>query len=354
MQKVAVITGMNSMDGKTLTHILLSKNYHVVLTKRYNDQNIDYILNLFKDDLKNYPYSKLTYECMDLLDRKSVESCIFNILKQFNKIDEFYHLAGFAHVGDSFKSFSLPINTNGFGTYYILETLKNSSKDTKFYFANTSECFGGDPKNCPFREVSPQELRSPYSLGKNLGANITKYYRQTYGMYACFGWLFNHSNYYRKDSYYFMKVIKSATNIYLGKQKELFLGNLNFSRDEHLSDFGCEMMWKMLNNPKGPIDYVVGNGKANSGEEYLFYAFRYYDLDWTKYVKFDENLIRPNEVVKLVSDPTQAVMDLGWIQNRITLKQHVDYVTDYVLKQESGEQAIRIDPFELFPVKKLD
>jgi GDP-mannose 4,6-dehydratase len=258
-----------------------------------------------------------------------------------------------SHVGDSFKCENLSINTNGMSVFYALESLRKHSIKTRFYFANTSECFGGDPQNCPFRESSPQELRSPYSLGKNLGANITKYFRQTYGMYACFGWLFNHSNIYRHSSFYFAKVILAATKINNGTQEKLKLGNLNFWRDEHLSDFGCEIMWKMLNNPKGPVDYVIGNGHANHGEEYLDYAFGYFNLDWKKYVEFDKELLRPNEVVKLVSDPTKAVMDLGWCQNRITLKQHVELVAKYFNEQVNGLKPIRIDPFKAFPEKHV-
>jgi GDPmannose 4,6-dehydratase len=351
MNKTAIISG-TGMDSKTLTHILLSKNYRVIITHRRNSiLDLTKIKSYFQEELFKYPESSLEFYLMDITELKSVEETILEVLKKYNKIDEFYHLAGFTHVGDSFAHPLLSVNTNGCSAFFILETLRKYSSKTRFYFANTSECFGGDPNNCPFRENSPQELRSPYAWGKNLGANITKYYRQTYDMYACFGWLFNHSNIYRHNSFYFMKVIRGAARISLGKQNELALGFLDFYRDEHLSDFGCEIMWKMLNNPKGPIDYVIGNGRANHGEEYLDAAFSYFNLNWKDYVKLDKTLLRPNEVIKLVSDPTKAVMDLGWEQNRVSLKEHVDLVSKYIYSEESGQKPVRENVFDKFPIK---
>jgi GDPmannose 4,6-dehydratase len=348
--KVALITGINGMDAKTLTHILLSRNYKVILTYRRNTVlDTNNILCLFDADLKNYPESSVDTVFMDITDQSSVDGAIINVLQKYGKIDELFHLAAQSHVGESFKSEVSSITTNGMSSFYILEALRKHSIKTHFYFANTSECFGGDPNNCPFNENSPQELRSPYSLGKNLGANITRYFRETYGMYACFGWLFNHSNIYRGDIFLFMRVIKSAARISLGMEKELKLGFLGFYRDEHLSDFGCEMMIKILNNPKGPIDYVVGNGNANYGEDYLYHSFNYFNLDWKKYVKVDESRFRPNEVVKLVADPRKAIEDLGWKPNRINLKQHIDLVAKYVFDKESGKIPVRPDVFSLYP-----
>lgn len=349
MNRTAIITGAG-MDAKTLAHFLLSKNYNVILTYRRNTVlDINHVLSLFQDDLLKYSDSRLEAVLMDITDKNSIDKVISYIKNKYENIDELYHLAAQSHVGESFKIEELSISTNGLSAFYILDSLRKYSIGTRFYFANTSECFGGDPKRCPFNEESVSELRSPYSLGKNLGANITKYYRQTYDMYACFGWLFNHSNIYRHDSFFFMKVIRAAAKISLNKQKELFLGSLNFWRDEHLSDFGCEMMWKMLNNPKGPTDYVVGNGDANFSEEYLDYAFNYFNLDWKQYVKLDKTLLRPNDVIKLVADPSRAVTDLGWIKNRISLKQHIDIVAKYVYQQEMGQLLERQDVFQMFP-----
>jgi len=348
MQKTAIITGMG-MDAKTLSHILLSKDYHVVLTYRRNTLlDVSKVLSVFAADLKKYPKSSLRTVFMDITDQNSIANGILDVLRTHKTIDEFYHLAAMSNVGDSFKSEILAVTTNGHSAFYSLDALKRYSKGTRFYFANTSECFGGDPARCPFNEDSPQELRSPYSWGKNLGANITKYFRQTYDMYACFGWLFNHSNIYRDSSFFFGRVIEGACRIALEKQNELKLGNLEFWRDEHLSDFGCEMMWKMLNN-SAPKDYVIGNGQANHGKDYLEHAFGYFGLDWKNYVVFDESRLRPNEVVKLVADPKRAIEDLGWKPNRINLQDHVYLVTDHFLKKEKGERDIpREDPLLKF------
>lgn len=349
MNRTAIITGAG-MDAKTLAHFLLSKDYNVILTYRRNTVlDINHVLSLFQDDLLIYPNAKIEAVLMDITDKNSIDKVIYYVKNKYERIDELYHLAAQSHVGESFKIEELSISTNGLSAFYILDSLRKYSKETKFYFANTSECFGGNPDNCPFNEDSVQELRSPYSLGKNLGANITKYFRQTYDMYACFGWLFNHSNIYRHDSFFFMKIIRAAAKISLNKQKELFLGSLNFWRDEHLSDFGCEMMWKMLNNPKGPIDYVIGNGNANFSEEYLDCAFSYFNLNWRHHIKLDKTLLRPNDVIKLVADPSRAISDLGWIKNRINLKQHIDIVSKYVYQQETGQHPERVDVFKLFP-----
>lgn len=349
MGKVAVITG-TGMDSRTLCYFLLSKSYTVILTHRRNTLlDLSKILDLFKFDLMKYPQSRLDSCFMEGTDSISVNTSIQEILKKHGKIDELYLLHAQSQVGDSFNCEQYSILLNGMSPYYFLDSLRKHSKTTRIYFANTSECFGGDPAKCPFNEESRQELRSPYSIGKNLGANVIKYFRQTHDMYACYGWLFNHSNQLRGDAFFFMKVIRAAVKIALGTQSELVLGNLHFWRDEHLSDFGVEMMWKMLNNPKGPVDYVVGNGNANHAEEYLDAAFSIYNLDWHKYVKQDTQLFRPNEVVKLVADPSKAVQDLGWKPNRITLAQHIGLVSDYVFQEESGKTPIRVNPFNKFP-----
>lgn len=336
MNKTAIVTG-TGMDSKTLTHYLISKNYNVIMTYRRNTLfDTENIVSLYADDLKKYPEAKLDFVFLDNLDPISITNSIKYALEKYGELHEFYHLAAQSHVGDSFKNALYSINCNSLSAYYILDSIKEYTKKTKFYFANTSECFGGNPDNCPFTEKSPQELRSPYSLGKNLGAKITDYFRETHGIYACYGWLFNHSNYYRHESFYCAKIVKSALRISLGKQTELKLGNINHWRDEHFSDFGCEMMVKMLNNPLGPKNYVIGNGACNHGEEYLDEAFGFFNLNWKDYVKFDKSLERPNEVVKLLSSPRQAINDLDWTPNRISFKQHISLMCEYFSNLEKG------------------
>lgn len=350
--KIAVVSGGAGMDARTLTHQLLAKGYTVVLTTRYNDHvSTDTIRASFANDLKDNPTAKLSFAWLDLNCPESVRSCVVNVLKQHGRIDEFYSLAALSQVGTSFENFGLTMQTNGFAQQQILETLRLESPDTRFYFACTSEIFGGSPGAKPFNESSAPDCRSPYAIAKNLGREITKYYRETYGMYACSGILFNHSNEYRKPYFFIRKVIDGAIDAHLGKRSSLELGNINFWRDEHLSDFGCEIMQAMLNNPRGPRDYVIGNGVTHSGREYLEHAYGYFGLDWQKFVKLNSPaLMRPNEVVRLVADPSRAVDELNWIPNRFSLRQIIERISMYRLTEIVGIKPVKRDPFNIIRV----
>lgn len=335
--KVAVITGATGMDARTLTHFLLPKNYRIILTHRRNTSfNPEFLLELFG----NSPKVELVN--IDSSDQTSVKLGLNKTLEKYGKINEIYHLAANSNVGDSFLSPETQIQNNGMSAFYILEWIRCNSKGTRFYFAATSECFGGDPNRVPFNENSVLEPRSSYGISKNLGYNWTTFYRQTYGLYACSGFLFNHSNYYRHSSFFIRRITQAAAKVSAGSLKNISLGNIDFWRDETYADFMVEMMWKMLNNPLGAKDYVVGNGSCYSGEEFLIHAFSYFNLDWKKHVVIDKNRFRPNEVVKLAADPTQAIKDLGWMPNRITFKDHIGAMC-YVDKQlESGTPLTKI------------
>jgi GDPmannose 4,6-dehydratase len=349
-KKIALITG-SGMDSKTLAHILLSKDYDVVLTYRRNtSQNIENIKSLFSGDLIKYPNSSLSFEFCDITDQTSVRECIQNVLLKFNKIDELYSLASQSHVGDSFKNALYTLNATGTSVYYLLETLRELSPKTKFYQASTSEMFGGDPKNNPFNEKSPFELRSPYSIAKNLAYNWCQFYRQTYGMFISTGFLFNHSNIYRNINFYCRFVTNSAAQIALGKMSKFSVGNINHYRDEHLADYGCEAMFLLLQLEQ-PEDVVVGNGIAYHGEEYLDLAFGYFNLDWKKYIEIDKSKFRANEVVKLTSDSTKAQKLLGWKPNRIPFKDHLHLMAKYDYELESGLVPVRPNVFDLYPNK---
>lgn len=347
-RRVAIITGMNGMDAKTLTHFLLKKGYKVILTYRRNtSQDINNIKLLFDRELKENSQSSLEFEFMDITDQNSVRLCIKGILNN-NIINEFYNLAAQSHVADSFLNPLFTIQTNGVGVYYILETLRETSPQTRIYQASSSELFGGDPKVKMFNENSRFECRSPYSIGKLVGLNWVRYYRQTYGMFAASGILFNHSNIYRNRSFFIRKVVSTAAKIALGKENQIKLGNLEHYRDEHYSDFGCEIMWRILQQNK-PDDYVVGNGVAHAAEEYLDITFNYFNLNWKKYLIFDSKFVRPNEVVKLTSDPSKAEKELGWRRNRISFKDHIELMCAYDLKLEMGECPIYPNVFSMYP-----
>ena len=227
-----------------------------------------------------------------------------------------------SHVGNSFKQKELSIITNGQSYHYFLESLKQLSPKTRVYGALTSELAGGVPDGCYFDENTPWYPRSPYAIGKALGGHWIKFYRDSIdcNLFACIGILFNHSNTYRTPDFAIRKITSGAAQIANGLKSELVLGHLEWARDEHWSDFGCEMMWKMLQLDT-PQDFVVGNGETHFAEEYLKLAFDYFNLDWKKYVKLDKEFQRPNEVHRLISNSSKAQKLLGWKPNRMPFEE---------------------------------
>lgn len=334
------------MDSKTLTHFLLNKGYKVILTYRRNTFfNEESIRSLFNKELEQNPLSSLYFEPCDISCHSSVRECILSTLKKHEKIDELYLLAANSHVGDSFQNKELAIQTNGQSVYYFLETLKNHSQETKTYFAATSELVGGIDTG-EFNEDCLWNPRSPYAIGKELGARWINFYRDSLdsGMFACYGILFNHSNTYRSKDFVIRKITNTAAKIALGKEKKLFLGHLNWARDEHWSDFGCEAMWKMLQLSQ-PENFVVGNGTCYWGEEFVEKAFSFFNLKWQDHVEFSEEFSRPNEVVRLISDPQKAVEKLGWIKNRISFQEHIKLMSEFDYQLENGGKPERPDVF---------
>jgi len=341
--KTALITGITGMDASALTSLLLSKGYTVIGTYRKTaNLNLDSV----KAEHGNHP--ALHLEHCDVSDGGSVKSLIIGVLERFARIDEVYLLAAQSHVGLSFTSAESTVLCDGMSVFYFLDSLYNLSRSTRVYFAATSELLGGDPSRCPFDETSEYECRSPYAIGKELGTRWVKYYRQM-GMFATYGVLFNHSNCDRNLSFYVRRVTNGAARIALGKQDELTLGSLDFYRDEHWSDFGCEMMWKMLQLPT-PETFVICRGECFHGEQFLDAAFGHFNLDWRKYVKLDKTRLRPNEVVKLVGNPAKAVEKLGWKPSRMSFGDHMRLMcrADYHL-EETGQKMPRPDVFNLYP-----
>lgn len=341
MKKVALVVGVTGMDGESAAHFLLSKGYTVIGTYRKNTQlNIDELLT---------PYAgRLEIDYCEITDYGSVRSLIERILVKHGRLDEIYLLAAQSHVGFSFIEKGQTCLTNGMSVYHFLENLLTLSPKTRLYFAATSELLGGDPSRCPFTEESPYETRSPYSIGKELGTRWVKYYQQTHGMFACYGILFNHSNCQRGKSFFIRKLTSAVARIALGKEKTIAFGTLDFARDEHWSDFGVEMMWKMMQQEK-PDTYLICRGQASHAEEFLDAAFGHFNLNWRDHVKSDPSLFRPNEVVKLVGDPSKAVRDLGWRPNRMSFKEHMRLMCEYDYALESGLKPVRPDVFALFP-----
>ena len=339
--RVAVITGANGMDAKTLTHFLLSKNYTVILTHRRNSlMDLESHKSLFNKELKDFPLSKLDYAVCEISDQNSVNCCLQKVLKTYGQIDELYLLAAMSHVAYSFSQKDSSIITNGQSVYYFLDYLKNNSNKTATYFSGTSELAGNVPNGELFTEKTPFYPKSPYALSKELGCRWTDFYKESddSNLFACYGILFNHSNEYRTKDFFVMKVCNSAARIVLGKDTELKLGNLEFYRDEHFSDFGVQAMWRMLQNDT-PENYVIATGETHHGEEYLDLAFSYFNLNWRDYVKLDKTLLRPNEVVRLIGDSTKAQKDLGWNPSILPFRNHIDTLCRYCYEKEQTGTA---------------
>lgn len=341
MSKVALVIGVTGMDGESAVHFLLSKGYKVVGTYRKNTQ-------LDLEAVTAQYGGRLETEYCEIGDISSVRALIERVLTRHGHIDELYLLAAQSHVGNSFVEPAASAILNGMSVFNFLEILRHLSIKTHLYFAATSELMGGDPAGCPFDETSEYECRSPYSVGKEMGTRWVKYFRQTYGMFACYGILFNHSNTSRARTFYVRKVTNAAARIALGKDKTLSLGNLTFARDEHWSDFGVEMMWKMLQQDK-PETYLICRGRAHEGVEFLEESFGHFNLKWQDHVKIDQSLFRPNEVVKLEGNPAKAIAELGWRPNRMSFKDHIRLMTQYDYDLESGRNPVRPNVFELFP-----
>jgi len=324
MSKKAIILGINGMDAKTLASILLKKNYDVIGTYRRNTINLE-------SEVSRYIVGdNISYSYCDINDFNSVKF----LIKNNPDVDEIYCLAAQSHVGLSFESPNIS-GMNGMSVYNVLENVKSINDKIKVYFAATSELFGGnEPPPSGYNENSEFDCRSPYSIGKEMGTRWVKYYRQL-GLFCCYGLLFNHSNEFRGLDFFIRRVTNSAARISIGKDKKLKLGNLDFYRDEHFSDFGCEMMYKMLQN-KNPKDYVIATGETHSGEEYLFYAFDHFNLKWQDYVEIDKSRFRPNEVKKLVGDSKLAQLELGWRPNRMKFSNHISIMCDWDFQVESG------------------
>lgn len=342
--KTAIVIGVSGMDGQTMTNFLLNKHYNVIGTYRRNTK-------IIPDDIKQTCFNnheKLELKCVDITDQTSIRKLFEDVLKQYNKIDEVYLLAAQSHVGKSFEIPEQTVITNGMSAYYFLNNIKELTPTTKLYFAATSELFGGNPKNCPFDENSSFECRSPYSIGKDLGVKWVEYYKQTYGIFATYGILFNHSNTLRNVDFFIRKVTNSAAKIALGKQKILKLGNINFYRDEHWADFGVEAMWKMLQLDKPEI-FVISRGKCFHGEEFLEEAFQCFNLNWKNHVVLDKSLLRPNEVVKLIGNPQKAIEKLQWKPERMPFKDHMQLMCQYDYALESHNPLPNINVFEKYP-----
>ena len=293
----ALITGVTGQDGSYLAELLLTKGYEVVgvvrRTSHHSYERIEHLLD------------RIEVVAADLLDQHSL-----TVVLQECRPDEVYNLAAQSYVP---TSWSQPVLTGEFtalGVTRILEAVRLVHPAARFYQASSSEMFGKVTQT-PQREETPFYPRSPYGVAKVYGHWITVNYRESYGLYAVSGILFNHESPRRGIEFVTRKVTDGVARIKLGMAHEIRLGNLDARRDWGFAGDYVEAMWRMLQR-EGPQDYVVGTGEAHSVRELVEVAFAHVGLDWQKHVVSDPKFYRPAEVDVLIADPSKARRDLGW------------------------------------------
>ena len=304
MGKKALITGVTGQDGSYLAELLLSKGYEVHgIIRRASTFNTSRLEHLYTDPHTRKAALKLHYG--DLSDASALARLIGRITP-----DEIYNLAAQSHVRVSFDNPEYTTDITATGAVRLLEAIRETGIKPRFYQASSSEMFG-KAREIPQRETTPFYPRSPYGCAKVYAYWITVNYRESYGLFACNGILFNHESPRRGETFVTRKITRAVAHIVTGLQDKLYLGNLDAKRDWGYAREYVEAMWLMLQQAK-PDDYVVATGETHSVREFLEAAFAHAGLDWRKHVEIDPNYYRPTEVDLLVGDASKAKKQLGW------------------------------------------
>ena len=316
--KKAVITGITGQDGSYLAEFLLSKNYEVHgIIRRASTFNTGRLDHIYVDP--HEPFARLFLHYGDLSDSEQISNVLLNM-----KPDEVYHLGAQSHVKVSFSMPEYTGNVTGLGTIRILEAIRRSNNQIKFYQASSSEMFGRSPS--PQNEETAFSPTSPYAVAKVYAYWITKNYRQSYGIFACNGILFNHESPRRGEIFVTRKITMGIANIVANKQRFLYLGNLEPKRDWGFAPEYVDVMWQILQQDR-PDDFVVGTGQKHSVREFVEEAFSYVGLNWEKYVEIDQKYFRPTETEDLEADVTKIKKTIGW-EPKITFKDLVRIMVD--------------------------
>lgn len=321
-QKVALITGVTGQDGSYLADLLLKKGYKVIGVKRRTSviatDRIDHVM----DDLVSVLNFELVYG--NMIDSGNIHRILME-----HKPDEIYNLAAQSHVRVSFDTPEETSKIVAMGTLRLLEAVRNICPKAKVYQASSSEMFGDNP-NYPFNELSRLTPASPYACAKVFAHNLIRNYRESYGLHASSGILFNHESPRRGETFVTRKITMAAANIKLGNQDKLFLGNLDAKRDWGFAGDYVEAMWLMLQQ-ENPDDYVIATGETHTVREFLNEVFEYAGLDVEKYVEIDERLFRPHEVPLLLGDAEKAKKQMGW-EPKVKFKELARMMYDEDLK----------------------
>lgn len=354
--KKALITGITGQDGAYLAEFLLGKGYEVHGIKRRSSSfNTDRIDHLYQDP--HTPQRRFHLHYGDLTDTSN----LIRIIKEVQP-DEVYNLGAQSHVQVSFEVPEYTADTDGIGTLRLLEAIRilGLEKRVRIYQASTSELFG-KVQEVPQRETTPFYPRSPYAVAKLYGYWIVVNYRESYGMYACNGILFNHESPIRGETFVTRKITMAAARIKHGLQDKLYMGNIDAKRDWGFAGDYVELMWLMLQQDN-PDDYVMATGVTTSVRDFITMAFKRagMDLRWEGHgveekgidvgsgkvlVEIDPRYFRPAEVELLIGDPTKAITKLGW-KPKVQLQELVEMMVDSDLKLAERELHLKKGGYE--------
>lgn len=297
MAKRALITGITGQDGSYLAEFLLAKGYDVYgMVRRSSTETIQRIEHIKE---------KITFLQGDLLDQASVDKVLLDA-----RPDEIYNLAAQSFVPTSWSQPVLTAEFTALGVTRMLESMRCHAPEAKFYQASSSEMYG-KVREVPQNEMTPFHPRSPYAVAKTYGHHITVNYRESYGLFAASGILFNHESPRRGLEFVTRKITDGVARIKLGLADELCLGNLDSERDWGYAGDYIEAMWLMLQHDVAD-EFVIATGETHSIRDFLDIAFEHVNLDWKKYVKKDPRFMRPAEVDQLIGDFSKAKAELGW------------------------------------------
>src|SRR3954470_19008133 len=330
-RKKALITGITGQDGSYLAELLLGKGYEVHgIVRRSSSFNTDRIEHLYRDP--HDPGAKLFLHYGDLVDGTGLREILTRV-----QPNEVYNLGAQSHVRVSFDQPVYTVQCDALGTINLLESIRDTGLPVRFSQASSSEMYGKVVET-PQSELTPFHPRSPYGCAKVFSYWQTVNYRESYGMFACNGILFNHESERRGETFVTRKITRAATRIKEGLQEKLYLGNLDAKRDwGHAQDY-VEAMWLMLQHGRA-YDYVVATGETHSVREFLDEVFGLLDLDWEKHVAIDPRYFRPAEVDLLLGDAGKAREQLGW-KPKVTFKQLARRMTESDWRIARRERAI--------------
>ena len=332
--KKALISGITGQDGSYLAELLLQKGYEVHGMKRrsssFNTGRVDQIYT----DLHEHG-SRFYLHFADLCDSSSLWKLLYNI-----QPDEVYNLAAQSHVRVSFDIPEYTTDVTATGTLRLLEGIRQTGLKSRFYQASSSEMFGSAPP--PQSERTVFQPRSPYACAKLFAHSITVNYRESYGLFAASGILFNHESPRRGETFVTRKITRAVAHIKFGLQQKLYLGYLDARRDWGFAPEYVEAMWMMLQQDS-PGDFAIGTGETHSVREFVEEAFAHAGMDWREYVEIDPRYYRPAEVEALQADPSKARDILGW-RHRVGFRELVHLMVDAEIEELSARMKGELKP----------